>query len=290
MPLEGSRSPVHAVRLAGLDGRAGRQLLEAKDVAGTAHDRERLVEVYRGNPLALKIVAHTIVDLFGGEIVPFLEQGEVVFGGVRELLAEQFARLSAVERTVLLWLAILREPVTIEGLLAVLGTPLSRAQVLEAVEALRRRSLVERGKQPGCFTLQSVVLEYATERFLAEIASEIEQGTLSRLIDHGLELATAKEYVRQTQQRLLVAPLLAQLRNVYPQRAALEQQLFALLDQLRARADYAQGYGPANLVVLLRVLRGDLRGLDLSQLALRSVYLQGVEMQDTSLAGAHLEK
>jgi transcriptional regulator with XRE-family HTH domain len=95
LPLEGSRSPVRAVRLAGLDGRAGMQLLEAKDVAGTAHDRERLVEVYRGNPLALKIVAQTIVELFGGEIDPFLEQGEVVFGGVRKLLDEQFARLSA---------------------------------------------------------------------------------------------------------------------------------------------------------------------------------------------------
>src|SRR5205807_187589 len=126
---------------------AGEQLLAEKEVGGLAHDRARLVEVYAGNPLALKIVAQTITELFGGEIAAFLEQGEVVFGGVRELLAEQFARLSAVEQTVMLWLAILREPVTMEGLLAVLGTPLSRAQVLEAVEALQRRSLVERGKQ-----------------------------------------------------------------------------------------------------------------------------------------------
>src|SRR6266700_3387686 len=288
VPLEGSHKTVRALRLAGLETGAGEQLLAEKEVVGLAHDRARLVEVYAGNPLALKIVAQTIVELFGGEIAPFLEQGEVVFGGVRELLAEQFARLSAVERTVLLWLAILREPVTIEGLLAVLGTPLSRAQVLEAVEALRRRSLVERGKQPGCFTLQSVVLEYATERFLAEIASEIEQGTLSRLIDHGLELATAKEYGRQTQQRLLVAPLLAQLRNVYPQRAALEQQLFALLDQLRARANYAQGYGPANVLALLREHWGHLRGVDLSQLVIRGASLQGVEMQDATLSGATL--
>jgi len=35
------------------------------------------------------IVAQTISELFGGEIVPFLEQGEVVFGGVRELLEQQ---------------------------------------------------------------------------------------------------------------------------------------------------------------------------------------------------------
>ena len=63
--------------------------------SGTTPDRQRLIERYGGNPLAFKIVAQTIVELFGGEIAPFLEQGEVVFGSVRELLDEQFARLSA---------------------------------------------------------------------------------------------------------------------------------------------------------------------------------------------------
>jgi WD40 repeat protein len=62
----------------------------------------------------------------------------------------------------------------------------------------------------------------------------------------------------------------------------------SLLDQLRGRAEEAQGYGPANLVALLRVLRGNLHGLDLSRLALRGVHLQGVEMQDATLAGATL--
>jgi transcriptional regulator with XRE-family HTH domain len=101
VPLEGSRSPVRALRLAGLDGRAGAQLLAEKDVAGSPHDRVRLVEVYRGNPLALQIAAQTIVELFRGEIVPFLEQGEVVFGGVRELLDEQYIRIMGLEQTVL---------------------------------------------------------------------------------------------------------------------------------------------------------------------------------------------
>jgi len=286
--LEGSRTPVRSLRLAGLDAVASEQLLAEKDVACTTPERARLIEAYAGNPLALKIVAETIVELFGSEIAPFLEQGEVVFGSVRELLDEQFARLSADEQTVLLWLAILREPVTFEEVLAALATLLSRAQVLDAVEALRRRSLIERGQRQGSFTLQSVVLEYVTAQLITEATSEIEQGRLARLIEHGLELATAKEYVRQTQQRLLVAPLLAQLRSVHPQRAALEEQLFALLDQLRARADYAQGYGPANILALLREHWGHLRGLDLSQFSIRGAYLQGVEMQDTSLAGATL--
>jgi WD40 repeat protein/transcriptional regulator with XRE-family HTH domain len=285
VPLEGSRTPVRALRLSGLRREAGEQLLEERELVGTASGREQLIERYGGNPLALKIVAQTIVELFGGEIAPFLEQGEVVFGSVRELLGEQFARLSVVEQTVLLWLAILREPVSIEELLAVLGTPLSQGRVLEAIEALRRRSLIERGKRRGSFTLHSVVLEYATAQLIAEASSEIEQGRLARLIEHGLELANASEDVRQIQQRLIVAPILARLRNVYPQRVEVEEHLLALLDQLRARADYAQGYGPANLVALLREHRGHLRGLDLSQLVMRGASLQGVEMQDTTLAG-----
>ncbi|HET8851539.1 MAG TPA: NB-ARC domain-containing protein, partial [Ktedonobacteraceae bacterium] len=289
VPLEGGRMPVRALRLAGLERDASEQLLEERELVGTAPEREQLIEAYAGNPLALKIVAETIVELFGGQIAEFLAGGELIFGGVRELLGEQFTRLSAEEQTVLLLLATLREPVSIEELLSVLGTPLPRVHVLEAVEALRRRSLVERGQRRGSFTLQSVVLEYAAARLIAEAASEIEHGNLSRLIEHGLELATAKEYVRQTQQRLLVVPLLSHLRSVYRGRDEVEQRLLALLARLRERADYAQGYGPANLLALLREQRGHLRSLDLSRLSIRGAYLQGVEMQDATLAGATLQ-
>src|SRR6266852_2577524 len=289
LPLEGSRSPVRTLRLAGLDAGAGARLLAEEDVAGTAAQRERLVEAYRGNPLALKIVAQTISDLFGGEIAPFLEQGEVVFGGVRQLLDEQFERVSPLEQSVLLWLAILREQVRLEQLLVVLGTPRPPAQVLEAVDGLRRRSLIERGQRPGSFTLQSVVLEYVTTHLVAQAGEEIEQGRLSLLIQYRLCEAQAKEYVRLTQERLLVAPLLARLQSAYRGYSDVEERLRFFLDQLRTWNQDAQGYGPANLVALLRLLRGDLRGLDLSRLALRGVYLQGVEMQDARLSGAVLQ-
>ena len=288
VPLEGNRAPVRSLRLAGLDQEAGGQLLEERELVGSTHGRTQLIERYSGNPLALNIVAQTIVELFGGEIAPFLEQGELVFGSIRELLGEQFARLSPVGQTVLLWLAILREPVSIGGLLAALGTPLTRAQVLEAVEALRRRSLLEQGQRRGSFTLQAAVLEYVTARLIEEVTGEIEQGRPEQLLQFGLELANVPEYVRQTQERLIIAPVLARLRSTYPQRAAVERRLLGLLDLLRARADYAQGYGPANLLALLRQERGHLRDLDLSQLSIRGLYVQGVEMQDTTLAGATL--
>jgi WD40 repeat protein/transcriptional regulator with XRE-family HTH domain len=288
--LEGRHTLVRTLRLSGLEAGACEQLLDEHELSGLPEERTRLVQAYEGNPLALKIVAETIADLFGGQIDPFLARGTTVFGSIAELLEEQWRRLSPLEQTLLCWLAILREPVSLDDLLSVLVTPLSPVQVLEAVDGLRRRSLLERGKRQGSFTLQAVVLEYATGRLIAEASREIEQGNLSRLIEHGLELANAKDYVRQTQQRLLVAPLLAQLQSVYLERAAVEEHLLALLDQLRTRANDAQGYGPVNLLALLRELRGHLRGLDLSQLAIRGAYLQGVEMQDTMLAGASLRE
>ncbi|HET8911379.1 MAG TPA: NB-ARC domain-containing protein [Ktedonobacteraceae bacterium] len=290
IPHEGSRAPIRVLRLARLDVNSCEQLLAEKGITGSVSERERLIELYAGNPLALKIVAETIVEIFGGEITPFLEQGGVVFGGVREVLDEQYARLSAVEQTVLLWLAIMREPVSLDELLAMLVVSLSRAGVLEAVEALRRRSLIERGQQAGSFTLQSVVLEYVTGRLIAEVACEINQRQLALLIEHGLELATSKEYVRQAQQRLILNPLLAAVRSAYQGRSELEGFLLALLNQLRTKEEYAQGYGPANILALLRQQRGHLRGLDLSQLYIRGAALYGVEMQDTSLTGARLHE
>jgi WD40 repeat protein/transcriptional regulator with XRE-family HTH domain len=287
--LEGRRSPVRTVRLTGLGAEAGAELLEEKDVVSPPQERAQLVEVYRGNPLALKIVAQTIVELFGGEVAPFLQQGEVVFGGVRELLDEQFTRLSALEQTVLLWLAILREPVSLQDLLAVLSIPRTGVQVLESVERLRRRSLIEQGHRAGSFTLQSVVLEYATARLIDEASSEIEHGQLVRLLEHGLGQARAKEYLRQTQEQVFVVPLLTQLQSTFQSQADLEARLLWMLDGLRSQDQMSQGYGPANLVALLSVLRGDLRSLNLSRLALRDVFLQGVEMQDADLSEAVLQ-
>jgi hypothetical protein len=291
--LEGSRTPVRAMRLAGLDAAAGAQLLAEHEVVGSQEERARLIEAYAGNPLALKIVAETIADLFGGAIGPFLAEGTLVFGSIVDLLDEQVGRLSALEQTLLFWLAIVCEPVTLQELLALLVGRPERRQVLEALDSLRRRCLIEPGQRRGSFTLPPVVLEYVTSDLVEQASSEIQQGrrsSLARLREYGLCLAQAKEDVRQTQQRLLLSPLLARLQSAYQGAADVEKQLCSLLDQLRHWDEEAQGYGPANLVTLLRLLRGNLRGLDLSHLAIRGASLQGVEMQDANLSGALLRE
>jgi hypothetical protein len=95
---------------------------------------------------------------------------------------------------------------------------------VEAVAALRRRSLLEPGAR-GTFTLQPVVLEYATERLVAAVGREVAAGEPALLASHALVKAQSKDYVRRSQEQLIAQPLLEQLGASAGSAAAVEQRL-----------------------------------------------------------------
>src|SRR5205823_14345625 len=208
--LEGGRSPVRSLRLAGIDEQAAQELLSDKELSGTPAAWQRLVAGYVGNPLALKIVAQAVSDLFGGDLDRFLQEGELVFNGVRPVLRQQVGRLTPLEHLLLTWLAVLREWTELPTLAQVLHPRVRLAQLLEALEALGRRSLLERGRQAS-FSLQSVVMEYLTDVLVEHLSEEVVLGPPQQLRLYALEQAQAKDYVRQTQVRLLVHPLIERL-------------------------------------------------------------------------------
>jgi transcriptional regulator with XRE-family HTH domain len=282
---------VRTLQLGGLGVYEAQVLLAPKQLNGTDQHWAELNARFGGNGLALKVVGASIRELFGGDIGSFLnEAGAIsVFGGIRWLLSEQVERSSAVEQQVLRVLAVEREPVSLAALLAALGPRAGRGAVLEAIEALRRRSLVDRAETvgPAAFTLQSVVLEYVTDRLVESVADEIARGEPVELVEQPLMKAQTKDYVRQTQERLIGAPILQRLKAHHDERGT-EQRLLLLLERWRGRRPEEQGYGPGNVVNLLRLLRGNLREQDLSRLALRQAYLAQVDAQDARLVDAHL--
>src|SRR5262249_31059522 len=160
----------------------------------------------------------------------FLSQGQAVFGGIRQLLEAQVSRLSALERAALIWLAIEREPITFGALSANLGPAVPSGEALEAVDALRRRSLLEHGEPGGTFTLQPVVLEHVTDRLVANVSREIADGAPALLVSHALVKAKAKAYVRRSQERLIVAPLLERVAVSQGGALAVEPRLVGLLE------------------------------------------------------------
>src|SRR5262249_25453936 len=101
---------------------------------------------------------------------------------------------------------------------------------------------------------------------------------------------TAKEYVRRTQERVILAPVIERLVAACGNPLAAQHRLLDLLSQFRELPLAEQGYGPGNVVNLMRLLRGDLRKIDLSGLLIRQAYLEEVEAQDASLAGAYLSE
>jgi len=289
-PMEGSRALVRSQHLTGLDNEAASQLLQEKDLIGDTASKNQLIRACSGNPLALKLIAETIRELFDNEIAPFLAEKELLTRGVRSLLVQHYGRLTSLQHTLLYWFAIAREPLSLDELSALLATPIARTRLRESLQDMRRRSLIEYGHSQSTFTLQSVVMEFITDTFIERITEEIQLVELSSLCQYALSDALAKDYVRLNQERIFVIPCLNRLLALFQQPTLLDTHLQRVLEALRQIPTDRQGYGPANILALLRHLHGHIRHLDLSRLMLRRAYLQGVEMQHTSLKEAILRE
>ncbi len=287
--LGGSKSAVRVLNLAGLSDLEAREILADKGLTGSSDESvEALTNRYSGNPLALKIVAEFILEVFNGQIEAFLKSSKMVFGDIADLVDEQFERLSDLERQVMYWLAIEREPVGLELLAVDLLQPEPGKELLEALSSLRRRSLLETGEFSSVFTLQPVVMEYVTERFTQLVFQEIQARELRILVSHAVMKAQAREYVRHNQVHFILKPILAKLMVSSKGPQALQQHLISLFGQLREKPISEQGYAGGNLVNLLYHLTRDLRGYDFSGLNIWQAYLQGVDLQEVNFSGSNL--
>jgi WD40 repeat protein/transcriptional regulator with XRE-family HTH domain len=290
--MRSTDGPVRAFHLSGLGVDEGRALLTGKLLDGDDAAWQTLIQGCGGNALALMMVGELVHELFGGSIAAYLDYAgaapSVTVSGIRQLVESQIGRLSTFEHEVVRWLAVEREAVSFRELAAALGVADRRGSVLEAIEALRRRSLVERSELSSRFTLHSVVMEYVTDELIEAAVDEIHTRALAHLLRRPLIKATAKDYVRRSQERLIAQPIVERLTTRLGGAAAVERSIVALVDRLRGAAPERAGYGPGNLANLLRLVHGDLRALDLSRLALRQVALHETEAQDANLSDASL--
>ena len=276
--------------LDGLPAAAGQAKLQARGVVGKPADLAALVQHYSGNPLALKLVADTIQDIFDGDIRAFLQAETLIFDDIRDILDQQFARLIPLERELMYWLAVVREPVAYPILRNLLTQPPAGHLVLEAMRSLQRRSLLE--KYAEGFGLQNVVLEYTTARLIETISYELsvqgsEYGTIDFLNRYALILAQAKEHVRASQMRMLLQPVAEHLMDHLGSTSSV-QHLQRWLVYLQRTTPGTPGYAAANLLHLLLWLGVDLSGYDFSQLAVWQAYLRGVALPQVNFAQADL--
>ncbi len=288
--LQGEVLPIRSLQLNGLKEIEGLELLKVKglSLSGSEDEWRILVERYAGNPLALKIVSTTIQDVFDGKVSEFLERDIVVFGDIRALLDQQFNRLSGLEKEIMYWLAINREPVSFSELQEDIVSSVAQPNLLEALEALGRRSLIE--KANAYFTLQPVVMEYVTGRLTAQVCEEIATGKIALCRSHALLKAQAKDYIRDTQICLILKPVLDGLIAIFESRSNLENQLTQILSLLREQSPQQAGYTGGNILNLLCYLKSDLSGYDFSYLTIWQANLQCVNLHNVNFTHADLAK
>ena len=292
---EGKAASVRSFQLAGLSTAAGQEIVKQQELlSGTEAEWQMLVQHYAGNPLALKLAAPGVEDFFDGEIARFLQyasQGSLVFDDIRDLLKRQVSRLSELELGVMNWLAINREPVTSAELQADLGLTFGLSELLAALASLQRRSLIESGS--AGFSQQPVVMEFITEQFLLHVYQELIDSktplTESLLRRYALVKATAKDYIRETQIRLILEPLIALSIEQLGATQKLKDRLRGLLDQFH-QSQIPARYAVGNIFHLLHQLNADLTGLDLSGLQIWQADLSNVRLHQANLAQAQIAK
>ncbi|KYC43838.1 hypothetical protein WA1_01395 [Scytonema hofmannii PCC 7110] len=285
---EGTNSPIRSLRLSGLTEVQGEKILTEKGFSVSEDECQSLVKFYAGNPLALKIVATTIHELFDGNIADFLQQGTVIFGDISDLLDQQFYRLSALEKQIMYWLTINREWVLFTDLQKDIIPAVSLKNLLETLESLRLRSLIE--KNSGSFTQQPVVMEYVSDRFIENICQEIQNGETALFNSCALIKTQAKDYAINAQIQLLLKPLADKLLNLFGTQENVQNCLNQLLAKLKSFAPRKPGYAGGNILNLLWQLHINLIGYDFSNLTVWQAYLQGMNLHRVNFTNTDLSK
>lgn len=286
--VEGEQLPVRSLSLKGLNTSPGQELLSLKELSGSEQACQALINLYAGNPLALKVVSTTIQDLFDGDIAHFLEQETVIFGDIRDLLDRQFNRLTDLEKSLMYWLAINREPTSLSGLRDDIVTKTPTQNLLESLESLSRRSLIE--KDSKLFMLQPVIIEYVTTCLITEISREISTKQPDLLCSHALYKATAKHYIHDIQKRIILEPLYNQLSEVLNGKTDVENHLLNILESLQEKSSTKRQYAVGNIINFLTWLGKDFSDFDFSGLTILQADFRSTCLKNVNFQNAHFEK
>ncbi|MCC5602129.1 NB-ARC domain-containing protein [Nostoc favosum] len=283
---EGEHLKVRSLRLSG-SKEAGIGLLHAKGIVGSEEQKQQLCDRYGNNPLAVKIVATSINDLFDGDIEAFVQQDTFIFNGVRRLLNQQFERLPPLEKGIMYWLALNREWTSCGELESDLVSMVSRLNLLEALASLWRRSFIE--KRSGSYTQQPVVMEYVIENFIELFCEEIVKEKPELLLNHALIKVTAKEYIRESQIRMVLAPIARRLETTFGSKKNLEDKLHRILVKLQTEF-VTNEYGGGNIINLLIQSQIDLTNYDFSNLKIWQADLRRAKLHHVNFQNADLTK
>jgi hypothetical protein len=167
--LENWSSSVHFLRLLG-SSEVAFSLLQSQQLLGTDEQKYQLCNLYGNNPLKIKILVNTIINLFDGDIKKFLVQNTLLVNNhLHHLLEQQLNCLSDSEQQIMYYLAV-NSQITITDLANKLPH-VSKFHFWQGIERLYSRCLIE--QKAGKYILQPVIKEYVMEHFQPKPVLEV---------------------------------------------------------------------------------------------------------------------
>jgi SpoVK/Ycf46/Vps4 family AAA+-type ATPase len=291
--FEGESLPVRSLQLRGLQVEDAKEIFKAKGFSGSEMGLTELIDLYCGNPLALKVITTMIQEVFNGNVADFLKQNTLVLGDrLRTLLKQQVNRLSDLEKEVVYWLMIEGNPVSLSRLRENLLFPPTQSVLLETLASLERRCLIDKATpavseditetSETWFTLQPLVRKYVTEEFVEQALDEID-GVLENqdieefnvLRNHSLLKSqppsnlASNAVLPYTPTRMLTR-LKTGLQTMFRcDDSSIGQELSEILPLLKGKSSLAVGYAGSNLRELLNALGIDSDTYDWQDIPIR---------------------
>ncbi|MFB2891621.1 NB-ARC domain-containing protein [Aerosakkonemataceae cyanobacterium BLCC-F50] len=164
-----------------------KDIFKEKGLSANAEQWQILVNRYRDNLLAFKIVSNTIKDFFNGNVSRFLEATALfVEDTIGYVLEQQFERLSEPEEELMYWLAIEQKPISLFQLRERMLMKISLSELVANLESLERRSLIEKTieGEERLFYVQPLIAKYITDQFIKQASEEIRQAIATKRLDN----------------------------------------------------------------------------------------------------------
>ncbi len=244
----------NSLEVTGLNYQEDRDFLKAEGLTGTEEELQQFIQIYN-NPLILQLIADRIRTVHGGKVAPLVAKDVSILtnSDIVQVIKDEFETLGTLEKSIIYWLAIWRNPISIEQLEFSFGDNFSMSSVTESLNFLiNQRSLVKVNPQSEYY-LEPVTLKEVTNLFVRNVVKELidlvgnKSNRSPKLIESHLFIIGDDEDINNEQTRRIVRSIIERIVEKYPPSV--------LQPKIKYQQIYlSDGYSLNNLKTLLDVI------------------------------------
>jgi NB-ARC domain len=238
----------------GLNYQEDRDFLKAEGLTGTEEELQQFIEIYN-NPLILQSIADRIRTVHGGRVAPLVAKDVSVLSNsdIVKFIEDEFETLGTLEKSIVYWLAIWRNPINIEQMEFSFGENFRMSIVTESLNFLiNQRSFVKVNAQSEYY-LEPVTLKEITNLFVRNVVKELmdlvdhKNDRSPKLIESHLFVIGDDKDINDEQMRRIVRSIVEQLVKKRP--------LLILQYKLQFLGYLPSGYASDNIETVFQNIR-----------------------------------